>query len=290
MTGREHATVLGFIAFVLGSIFGSGFTIYTHPWSVSPPDSATVVRQAKVHRRDLDREMIRMDISAFGDGIGLSGRQRDEYVAYLDSAATRYSVPPLLLHALCSIESSYNPLAEHPQITVRGKRTRAVGLTGVVWEYHADKLKSEGIASARLELTEPAVNLMASACIVRDMMRSIVHDYAVKGKVLADTVVFKEFVRRYYGAYNDVYQQKVLVRIKETAGRQWMRRVAQDVLSSFQVSDVVIGSPSNITREVSHAPVSSKSAQRPTVLAGYSSVGSRRCSLSVVAGQPAAQN
>jgi hypothetical protein len=187
----------------------------------------------EIQRRDVDKELIRMDICDVGSVIGLSKRQQEDYIRYVDSASVRYKVPAILLHSISSIESSYDPTAVHPLIRVNGKETRALGLTGVVWEYHSKTLQSEGIASSRLELTEPAVNLMASACILRNMIVQIVGDYSVKSQTLTDSKLFDELVRRYYGAYDESYKQKMLLRIKDTAGKQWMRRVAQDILTAF---------------------------------------------------------
>jgi hypothetical protein len=212
-------------------------------------DSITVAQQLANRRRELDREIIRMDIVAIGERIGLSARQQEEYVQDIDSGAARYGVPHLLLHAVCSNESSYDPTAVHPQITVKGRTTRAIGLTGIVWEYHGDRLIAEGIATSRMELAIPSVNIMASAFIIKGMMRDVAREYAVKNKVLSDTAVFREFVRRYYGAYDEAYRVRMLVKIKETAGHQWMKRVAQEMLVAVaHTANPVIGS--STTQEV----------------------------------------
>lgn len=270
MTGKGAAAGM-FVTFALGIVIGGLSIVHNHK-QVGLADSTEVKQRFEIQRRDLDKELVRMDISAVK---GLSIRQQEAYVTYVDSAATRYKIPHLLLHAICSIESGYNPTAVHPTIVVKGKTTRAIGLTGIVWEYHANQLMAEGIATAQYELAEENVNLMASAYILHGMMRDIVHDYAVKGKVLADTSVFSEIVRRYYGAYDETYKQKMLLRIKETAGRQWMRRVAQDMLSAFQLTDIVISPAPNITREVSNATSSRKTIERHTLLAGRDSDSSR---------------
>ena len=249
---RKCTAVWMIVLFVAGWI-GGGLAV-EHLYESQTMSVAPI--SPRMQRRALDKELIRVDISAVGAVIGLSERQQQDYVMYIDSAAARYGVPHLLLHALCSVESAYDPTALHPVITVRGHQTRAVGLTGVVWEYHADLLKSEGIATARMELVEPGVSIMAAACIVRTMMFSIIQDYTSQGRTLADTSVFSELVRRYYGAYSTDYKQKMLTKIKDTAGRQWMRKVAQDMLLMVQDSSTVVlsGSSTNY-REVPHAVV-----------------------------------
>lgn len=283
MTGR-WASVFICVAFQLGVLLGVYATVryYEH---TSVADSLKTVRVVEVSRRSLDRELIRLDIATVGARIGLSSGQQEEYVQAVDSAAVRYGIPHLLLHAVCFIESGYNPLAAHPEIRVRGKTTQAVGLMGIVWEYHAEKLQAEGIASTRMELTKPAVNLMASACILRGMMRDIIQDYAVSGRTLADTSVFREIVRRYYGAYNDAYQQRMLARIKDTAGRQWMRRVAQDLLFTFRQDTITTVVPLDTLREVQHASFPRDTLKGHSRLDVRGDHRTRRIALSVVAGK-----
>jgi len=178
--------------------------------------------------RDMERELIRYDMNEVGDRIGLSDRQQKEYVSYLEEAADRYNLPMILIHSIAYVESSYDPSAIHPQIRVNGKQTRALGLTGIVWEYNKDLLIKEGIASSRLELTEPRANLLASAAIVhRDIERILTKE----PKIPVDKF-FDELIRRYYGAYNDTYKTRMLAKMKDVASRQWIRRTVKNIILS----------------------------------------------------------
>jgi len=282
MTGKGTGISV-VVAFMLGAMAGSLGVIHYHR-QVGLSDSTDVKQVLDIQRRDLDKELVRMDISAVNV---LSTRQKAAYVSYVDSAAMRYKIPHLFLHAICSVESGYNPEAVHPEIRVKGKTTRAIGLTGIVWEYHSANLMAESIATARAELTEPRVNIMASAYILNGMMRDIVHDYSVKGKVLVDTSVFSEIVRRYYGAYSEAYKQKMMLKIRDTAGKQWLRRVAQDMLIEFQSSYITSIPAVNLINEVPHVTSVRKAASRRPVLARDDSGGARRSSVFTVAGKPA---
>lgn len=231
MNRKSIIVGFGLVCFWLGA--GAGLVWERHSTGEPVPcDSLMAAEQRIAQRRELDRALIRLDIEGVGQRIGLSQRQQEEYVWDIDTSAAKYDVPHLLLHAVCSIESSYDPTAVHPPIMVRGRPTRAVGLTGIVWEYHGERLIAEGIASSRMELSIPSVNIMASAFIIKGMMHDIAKDYTSKGKVLTDAIIFQEFVRRYYGAYDEAYRLKMLVKIKETAGQQWMKRVAQEMVAS----------------------------------------------------------
>lgn len=74
------------------------------------------------------------------------------------SEAEKYNMNPLILYSLCYVESSFRHWLEHDltTITKNGKqqKIRAVGLTGVVWEWWGDKLKDAGIAETRGDLLD----------------------------------------------------------------------------------------------------------------------------------------
>lgn len=204
---------------VLGLKIGDDTRSYT---------DTTAVVQSSI--RSLECQLIRADIEVIGSGIGLSPRQQHDYVRYIDSAATRFKLPPMLLHAIIYIESAYDPSARHPQIRVKGQPTFAVGLTGIVWEYHGDSLKKAGIAYSRLELTEPNVNIMASGYILHNFIVSILKN----NPELPENRLFDELIRKYYGAYDETYKGRMLARIRDTASRQWINRVTQDIFMEFK--------------------------------------------------------
>ena len=144
-------------------------------------------------------------------------------------------MPPILLHAILSVESGYDPSAVHPSIFIKGKTTRAVGLTGVVWEYHGDSLKAEKVAFSRLELTEPRVNLMASAYILHKYIVDIIRE----NPKIPENRLFDELIKRYYGAYDAAYKDRMYARIKETASKQWINRVVQSIFTEYKPKPII---------------------------------------------------
>ena len=136
----------------------------------------------------------------------------------------------ILIHCIVSNESSYDPSARHPQILVRGKPTFAIGLGGIVWEYNADALIKEGIAVARLDLTEPRNNIRGTAFI----LHKDVADIFARNPTLSEDRFFDELIKRYYGAYDESYKSRMLTKIKDMASKQWIRRVVKSILTTYK--------------------------------------------------------
>jgi len=184
--------------------------------------------------RDMEREMIRYDIEESGNQIGLSRRQQEEYLVYLDSAAARYRLPMILVHTIAYVESAYDPSAIHPVISVKGKKTRAIGLMGMVWEYNGAALIKQGIASSKLELTEPRINLMAGAYIIH----ADIEEIFAKNPTLREDMFFDELIKKYYGAYDENYKSRILTKIKDISSKQWIRRAVKNILVNYKISDL----------------------------------------------------
>ncbi len=185
--------------------------------------------------REMERELIRYDIKESGDRIGLSPRQQQEYLVFLESAAEKYDLPMILVHTVAYVESSYDPSAIHPQILVKGKPTRAVGLTGIVWEYNYSYLVKEGIAVSRLELTEPKINLLAGAAI----LRADINEILAKNPQVSVDKFFDELIRKYYGAYDETYKVRMLTKIKDIASKQWIRRTVKTIIINHEASKTI---------------------------------------------------
>jgi soluble lytic murein transglycosylase-like protein len=84
------------------------------------------------------------------------------FVASAYRAGAQYSVDPLLVLAVISIESRYNPVAE----SVVG----AKGLMQVIPKYHLEKLMDHGGEQA---LIEPDVNIAVGTQILREYQRRL---------------------------------------------------------------------------------------------------------------------
>jgi hypothetical protein len=230
---EKHSNLLVIVSAIIGVMIITGFILQTYYNNILFPQNNNHIDTVSItvrNMRKLECELIRADIETFGDQIGLSSRQQREYITYIDSAARRYMLPPMLIHAIIYVESAYDPNARHSQIVVKNKPTYAIGLTGVVWEYHSDSLIREGIAMSRLELTEPRINIMASAYILHNYIVSIMRNKPN----LPENQLFDELIRKYYGAYDNNYKERMLIRIRDTASRQWIRRVTQEIFLKFK--------------------------------------------------------
>lgn len=119
-----------------------------------------------------------------------------------------FPVNRTLLHAFIKAESGYNPNAIHAQVTVpvKGEKvtTRAIGLGGIMWVYWQDDLKANGIAKKESDLKDPAVNMRATAYILRKLLNETPP---------GTTDTLRYLVTRYYGKRNPAYERIVLEEI-----------------------------------------------------------------------------
>lgn len=98
------------------------------------------------------------------------------------SESEKYNMNPLILYSMVYVESTFRHWLEHDLTTIvkNGKpvKIRAVGLTGVVWEWWGDKLKDAGIAETRGDLFDPVTNIKAGAYIYNEMYHMEMHKSA----------------------------------------------------------------------------------------------------------------
>jgi hypothetical protein len=184
-----------------------------------------------IYTKYIDIRLVEEDIKIIGEKIGLSNKQIKLLVNSVDSASNKYKVPVLLLHSIIIVESEYDLSAFHSPIIVKGKQTRAIGLAGIVWEYHSDNLIKEGISSTRLELVDPRVNIMASAFIINMYLKNIF----MSNPNITEDKLFDELIRRYYGAYDESYKNKMINSIKNTSSRYWVKRIIREVFYEYKV-------------------------------------------------------
>ncbi|WP_026224654.1 transglycosylase SLT domain-containing protein [Methyloversatilis thermotolerans] len=112
----------------------------------------------------------------------------EQYIGDIYEASAQYKLDPLMLIALISVESAFNPTAE----SVWG----AQGLTQVIPKYHPEKLAQFG---PQATLLEPRVSIFVGAQVLHEYIRSA---GSVEGGL-----------QRYVGSIEDpdqVYSNKVL--------------------------------------------------------------------------------
>jgi len=218
------------ILVILASVAG-GWIIRTQNES-APKEILHTVFTNTPSDKDMEREMIRYDIQETGKQIGLSQQQQDDYLSYVEDASNRYKLPMILIHTIAYVESDYDPSVVHPQIKVKGKVTRALGEMGVVWEYNSVALIKEGTAVSRLELTIPKNNIFSGAFLIHRMVDEII----AKNPNLPEDKFFDELIRKYYGAYDELYKLRMETKIKDIASKQWIRRAVKTILFNYTKS------------------------------------------------------
>jgi hypothetical protein len=112
----------------------------------------------------------------------------EQYMGHIYAASSQYRIDPLLMVALISVESAFNPTAE----SIWG----AQGLTQVIPRFHPEKLALHG---ADATLLDPKVSIYVGAQVLREYIRSA---GSVEGGL-----------QRYVGSIEDpdlVYSNKVL--------------------------------------------------------------------------------
>lgn len=152
-----------------------------------------------------DADLQMPDLPATGSGVELTAQQKtvadhvsrrhrvaraavEQYVTDVYAAASRYKLDPLLLIALISVESAFNPTAE--------SAWGAQGLTQVIPKYHPEKLALFGPDAS---LLDPTTSIFVGAQVLREYIR-------LSGSVEGG-------LQRYVGSIEDpdqVYSNKVL--------------------------------------------------------------------------------
>lgn len=98
------------------------------------------------------------------------------------SEAEKYNMNPLILYSVIYVESSFRHWLEHEPTTIdmNGKKVkvRAVGLSGIIWEWWGTKLKDAGIAETRGDLFDPVTNIKAGAFVYNQMYKMEMHKSA----------------------------------------------------------------------------------------------------------------
>lgn len=135
----------------------------------------------------------------------LSMKTKVKIIKAIMEESARYSINPLLLYAVCHVESSFRPWLEHELrvITVNGKqiKARCVGLMGISWENHKDLLRTSGIVESRGDLFDPVNNIKAGALILNEYFQMDM----LKGAKTKD----ESALLRYFGGNFPVYVQRV---------------------------------------------------------------------------------
>ena len=167
---------------------------------------ATATTAAGLIQAGSDNGALGREQRAVTEYIARRYRVSDQAVAGFVSTAYRagaeHSVDPLLVLAVISVESRYNPVAES---TVGAK-----GLMQVIPKYHLDKLMDHG---GEQSLLDPYVNIMVGTQILREYQRR-----------LGDT---EAALQMYAGAFDEPTSQYANKVLAEKARLELLRQKAK---------------------------------------------------------------
>ena len=139
----------------------------------------------------------------------LSHKVKEVIVKTIIEEAHKYNINPLVLYAVCYVESSFRPWLEHEtriiEVNNKNIKARAVGLMGIMWEHHREKLKAAGIAESRSDLFDAATNIRAGAFLLNEFYQLD----SLKGSQYKD----ESALLRYFGGNYPIYVQRIEAKI-----------------------------------------------------------------------------
>lgn len=181
-------------------------------------DTVTVVREVN---KAFELELINTDLKSY-DNREYSDRYVNIILNSHEKYSKEYNIPIGLGYAIGRVESDYNLESIHAPITIKsgkfkGKTTRAVGLSGIVWEYNYKILQENGIET-RNDLFMPDINIKAMYIILNDIVKREIERNS-------EYTIINTIVRRYYGAYDHDYKNK----LEKYTSDLWMKRIAKEI-------------------------------------------------------------
>ncbi len=158
----------------------------------------------------------------------------EKYMSDVYAAAEQFKLDPLLLVALISVESAFNPAAE--------SAWGAQGLTQVIPKYHLEKIALHGRDAT---LLDPKVSIFVGAQVLREYIRSA-------GSVEAG-------LQRYVGSIEDpeqVYSNKVLNEYRRLQSIFLPRSQTVDLVRNIPARDAIQGARTDVSTPVEPALIS----------------------------------
>ena len=136
----------------------------------------------------------------------ISATQRRIILDAIVSTSKVYKVDPLILYAICAVESSFRWWLVHDKIKVlnyqnKPVETHAIGIGGIVYEIWEPKLKEANILQTRSDLYDPAVNIKAIGLIYSELYKLPLKDKAYHPAQSA--------LIRYFGGNYQVYFKRI---------------------------------------------------------------------------------
>jgi hypothetical protein len=167
-------------------------------------------------------DIIRADLNTYGS----SKMFLDIVIPEIKETSEKYRIPIGLLHAIFRVESDYRFNITHDKVVVPVKgnnvATNGVGLGGILWVYWGDSLRANKIAEVEQDLFLPNVSIRATGYILRVLINS-----EIKAGGKNSHNILANVVKRYYGAYNDQYVE----RMKNYTSDLWMKRIGMELMN-----------------------------------------------------------
>jgi soluble lytic murein transglycosylase-like protein len=148
----------------------------------------------------------------------LSTRAREQILVAILEAAEEFQVSPIVLYGILQTESSFQSWVKHNETTILKNnvsiKVRAIGLGGILWEWHGEDLKANGIAETKADLYDPVVNIRGTAYIFSRMKDMPMKNGAKSARESALLRYFggnyQDYITRVYNNIGTIAVQKQL--------------------------------------------------------------------------------
>jgi len=147
----------------------------------------------------------------------LSKNQQVQILQAIKKASEKYSINPLVIYSLISVESSFRFWIKSPTRLVNGydgkkHYDRAVGLCSIIFSIWGNNLRKAKILTTKTELYQIEPNIMAGSFILKTLIKRN------KGNIIKG-------LEAYFGksAYAKIYQHKIRAKIGSLFEKELMR-------------------------------------------------------------------
>lgn len=193
------------VTIVILALLGLGYintTLQPAPIATTQPTQKPVPAP-KPEIASITTDALRIDLTA--NSTHLSSRQRKEILDAIAATSNLYSVSPLILYSIASVESSFRAWITHNQVEIQGKKDNAIGLTGILYTWWGDQLKDSNIIETKTDLYNPQINILACGYVFNELRKLPL----LKGT----TTRTESALRRYFGGNYKSYSDKIHAKI-----------------------------------------------------------------------------
>lgn len=135
----------------------------------------------------------------------LSSRERKVILKAIETTSAIYKISPLILFATIGVESSFRPYITHKAVIIKGKKDRAIGLTGVMYSWWGKQLKEKGIIETKTDLYNPTINIKACGFILNELRKRPLKKGTTNSNI--------SMLRYYFGGNSKTYSNSIKNRI-----------------------------------------------------------------------------